>query len=111
MSATLRRFLSLIIAVAFLGGTLFPAFAACSDDCIDALRAGGFGHHEQSHDQDENSSSCLSCPCCAVVPTLPSAPSIARLPRQIAYVVYTERAPQLTGRSILPDPSPPRTIA
>ena len=111
MQAMLRWLLSLIVAVAFLGGTVCPAFAACFDNCIDAAQAGQSGHHDQSHDQDENSDSCAFCPCCAVVPTLPPVPQIARLPKQIAYVVYTEHSNPLIGRSILPDPSPPRTIA
>lgn len=112
MRAKLHRFLSLIIAVAFLGGTVCPAFAVCFDDYIDTVQAGEAGHHGQSHDQDENNDSCPSCPCCAVVvSTLPPAPPVAHLPGQVVYVAYAEHAPQLIGRSILPDPSPPRPIA
>ena len=104
-----RRILSVFIAVAFLGGTIGVAFAFSGEACDHAAQTGTPGQHR--HAADADAAACLACPCCAVVPTLPDAPAALRAPRQIAYFIKAEPLPRLTGRSVVPDPSPPRPIA
>lgn len=108
----LRRLLSIFVTVAFLGGTIGVDYAFGADPCDDDLTATDSadhaGHH---HGHDANKLGCPSCPCCAVVTTLPVVPGSLGAPRQLAYIVYVERSPHLTGRSIPPDLSPPRPSA
>ena len=107
MHAALRQLLVLIVAATFLNGTVGLAFAEPCDDGLDMELPAQGGHHH--HDGD--APSCLVCPCCAVVPTLSDPPVAPMGPQPVAYVIYTEHSPVLIGRSVAPDPSPPRPIA
>jgi len=112
MRIGLRRVLGVLITLAFLSGTVGAAFASSFDACEHDRNAGGAAHHQKhAHDEDANSALCLLCPCCAIAPTLPAAPAIQRTPQSIAYIIYPAQSIPLTGRSVKPDPSPPRSIA
>jgi len=111
MHGWLRRLLSIVIALAFLGGTIGVDYAFGADPCDDDIaaadsadRADQAGHH---HDHDANKLGCPTCPCCAAVTTLPPVPALLGSPGQLAYVSYAELSPRLIGRSVAPDPSPP----
>jgi hypothetical protein len=101
----------LLIALAFMGGTIGVAFAFGAEPCSPSLHAATPGHEGHHHQHDTNTLTCISCLCCAVIPTLTGAPVAIMAPRQVAYVVYRQELSVMAGRSVAPDPTPPRSIA
>lgn len=111
MRPIIRRLCMLVLALAFLAGTIGVAFAFGSEPCDAAIHAAQPGHEGHHHDHDTSKLSCISCLCCAVISTLPGAPVAAAAPQEITYVVYRDDISLMAGRSVAPDPTPPRSIA
>jgi hypothetical protein len=106
----LARFLLLILcAVALTGGSAisFAASAAAAGPCP----------HEQGHHQGDqhkhHDAGCLACclGACVAIPDLPPRTLLGEAPFAATPVSYWETEAFLSGRSIRPDPGPPRTRA
>lgn len=111
MRSFIRRLCQLLVALAFLGGTIGVAFAFGAEPCTPHEHAAGHRHDGHHHDHDTSQLGCISCLCCAVVPTLTGTPSVIATPLQIAYVVYSDELAIMASRSVAPEPTPPRSIA
>jgi hypothetical protein len=108
-----RRFLFLLCAVAFFtGATIGLAMhgASAGESCLEHQANDGYaGHH---HDGD-GKGNCLTC-CmgvCVAIPDLPPRFFSAIAPLTAAKVAYWNRGSGIAGRTIPPDPIPPRRIA
>jgi hypothetical protein len=106
-----RRFLFLLCAVAFFTGAtvgLAVHGASAGEPCLEhQANDGHAGHHH-----DGNKGNCLTC-CmgvCVAIPDLPPRFS-AVAPLTVAKVAYWDRGSGIAGRTIPPDPIPPRRIA
>jgi hypothetical protein len=64
-------------------------------------------HHQHQHQHDKGLACCCDCMGCSPVVYLPPEPSVtpAELPAQIRYDALTA---SLSGRTLLPEPDPPR---
>ena len=111
MRLVIRRLCVLFITLAFLVGMIGVAFAFGAEPCVLEHHAAGQGHADHHHDHETSKLTCISCLCCAVIPTLTGAPVVVAAPQQIAYVVYREELSVMAGRSVAPDPTPPRSVA
>ena len=111
MGVSLRRLGIMVLAFAFLLGTAAIAFAFGAEPCLHAAEAGHDGHHPHEQHSDTSPFSCLTCLCCGVIPTLPGAPAALAAPQLLAFIRYHATIDTITGRSIVPDPSPPRPLA
>jgi hypothetical protein len=104
-----RRFLLLLCALAFFGGTtvgLVMHPAAAGEPC--AEHQGGAGtadHHDGKH-----GGNCLTCcvGACVALPDLPPRPLSSLIPLTATTVAYWEGGNTISGRSIAPDTAPPR---
>lgn len=115
-----RRLLLLMAALAFLAGAPLalavpPVLAA--EPCPHEHQAiGGAAYHEHQHPQkqqhDHSAAGCLCCciGACVGIPDLAHY-SVTVAPLATAAVVYGDTADRLAGRSIRPEPAPPRTNA
>jgi len=110
MRGWLRRVLCVLTAVTFLGGTIGLEFAFADEPCENLAEANTPPRDKHHHD-DGTDAACVACPCCAVVPTLPEAPAALSPTFHVEYIVYIAKLPRFAGRSVAPDPSPPRPIA
>lgn len=107
-----RRLLLLLCAAAFFtGATLGLAVhgAAAGEPCA--------GHYEDpgntAHHHDGAKGNCLTC-CmgvCVAVPDLPPRSFSVLAPVMAAKVAYWDRGTGFAGRTIPPDPIPPRRTA
>lgn len=92
------------------GGTIrFAAATTASAPCAheDSDHRGAVPRHHDHH-----GAGCLACclGACAAIPGLPARVSTGVVPLAVTVAVYWEAAESLSGRSIAPDPGPPRTI-
>jgi hypothetical protein len=106
-----RRFLFMFCAVAFFTGAtvgLAVHGASAGEPCLEhQANDGHAGHH---HDGKGN---CLTC-CmgvCVAIPDLPPRFFSAIAPLTAAKVAYWDHGSGIAGRTIPPDPIPPRRIA
>ncbi len=119
MRLFLRRLIVLLVALAFIDGGVAraaalvpPAAEPCSHEHGDMPGHSGHMPASTGHQQDRGSRACLQCCClgiCASVPSLPAALTVA--PVVVASVVYWDTSRTATGRSIAPEPGPPRPLA
>lgn len=109
MRGFIHRLLLILCALAFLGGTtvgLATHPAAAGELCADH-QDGAADHH---HDKGGN---CLTC-CvgvCVAVPDLPTHAPSSLAPLTAIAVAYSSSGVTISGRSIAPDPAPPRFSA
>lgn len=108
-----RRFLFLLCAVAFFTGAtvgLAVHGASAGEPCLEhQTNDGHAGHH---HDGDAKGN-CLTC-CmgvCIAVPNLPPPFFTAAPPLTAAKVAYWDHGSGIMGRTVPPDPIPPRRNA
>ena len=105
-----RRLLLLLCALAFFSGTtvgLATHPAAAGEPCAEHQADDSAAHH---HHKDGN---CLTC-CvgvCVAMPDLPPRPLSSIVPLTANTVAYWSSVVAITGRSITPDPAPPRFSA
>jgi hypothetical protein len=107
----LARFLLLILcAVALTGGSAisFAASAAAAGPCPHEQ-----GHHQGPDQHKHHDAGCLACclGACVAIPDLPPRTLLGEAPFAATPVSYWETEAFLSGRSIRPDPGPPRTRA
>ena len=105
-----RHFLLILCALALAGGIMmsFAASAASATPC-----AHEHGDEPGSQPHKHNGVGCLSC-ClgvCMAIPDLPPRTALGMVPFSVTPVSYWEIGVSLSGRSIAPDPAPPRTSA
>ena len=107
-----RRFFLILCALALIGGSTI-SFAA-------TVTAAGPCAHEHSGQNgtapahpDHHGAECLACclGACAAMPGLPPRTSLTEAAFSAKTVTWWETGTALSGRSIAPDPGPPRTIA
>jgi hypothetical protein len=107
-----RRFLFLLFAVVFFTGAaagLAVHGAAAGESCAE--------HHDDTgnaaHHHDGAEGNCLTC-CmgiCVAIPDLPPRFFSMIVPMTTAKVAYWDRGTGIAGRTIPPDPIPPRLSA
>lgn len=107
-----RCFLLLFCAVAFFTGAtvaLAAHGASAGEPCLEHQATDGHAGHP--HDGSEGN--CLTC-CvglCVAIPDLPPRFFAAATPLTAAKVAYWDSSSGIAGRTIPPDPIPPRRIA
>lgn len=116
-----HRFLLLVAVVAFAAGVPLalavpPAVAAepCPHQQEQGMMMGTaqHHHHQPTPKHDHGAAACLCCciGACVAIPDL-ARTSVVAIPVTMVSVVYPETAPALDGRSLRPEPAPPRTNA
>lgn len=102
-----RPLLLIVCTVVLLGGSMFSVAGAVAGNCT----------HERSHHEGipaphkDHDAGCLTC-ClgmCVAIPDLPSRTTLSVARFAVAHVNYFETEVSLSGRSVRPDPAPPRT--
>ena len=114
-----RRIFALLIVAAYLGATLVAAASPIgSCPALDRAPRNAHHHHSGPHSKHQDSpgntsGECLQC-ClgtCLVVPCLPARGTEAsRLAFVGLSVLYRAVLPAIYGRTITPDPGPPKPI-
>lgn len=105
-----RRLLLILCALAFFSGTtvgLATHPAAAGEPCAGHQADDMAAHH---HHKGGN---CLTC-CvgvCVAIPDLPPRPVSSIVPLTASTIAYWSSVVAISGRSITPDPAPPRFSA
>ena len=107
MRESIRHLLLVLCALAFFSGTTIgfaSHLAAAGEPCAEHHVDGKADHH---HDR---SGSCLTCcvGACVAIPDLPPHPLSSLTPLTATTVAYWGSGVIISGRSITPDPIPPR---
>ena len=120
MAVVLKRFLRraflVLVTIAFIGaGALASASPApmAAEPCPHEHGQIGEHQHPNPHSHDPGAAGCLSCclAACIVVPNLPPQTIAAPTPFRATQILYSSAHLPLAGRSIRPEPAPPRHIA
>jgi hypothetical protein len=107
--------ITVLVAVAFLsGGALGFAVprASAAEPCPHEYGRDA-DHHKQHQHPDSGAAGCLSCCCLGVCVTVQNIPMAlnAEPAAAVSAVSYWGTSVLLDGRSIAPDPGPPKPIA
>jgi hypothetical protein len=106
-----RRFLVILCTLALVGGSTASLAASVTALHPCAHEHGDHGGTIPAH-HDHHDAGCLACclSACTVVADLPPHTFITIAGFAVEAVTYWETGVSLSGRSIVPDPAPPRTI-
>jgi hypothetical protein len=109
MRAAARRIVVALIALAFLLGGVGQPHAA-----IAAIPGVGESHHEHHHGDGQKhrpGDPGQICACCVAMSGLPVVPATEAAASAAETIVFSADRSLPAGRSIVPDPTPPRSIA
>jgi hypothetical protein len=112
MRKQMRRLFLILGSVAFLGGTPMTVHAhrtAVDEQCLGQHGSLGKTPDHRGWDGGIVDACCLS-PCHAIS-NLPPTPLATSLPLCSCTVAYWVRGTTIPGRTLVPDPAPPRTSA
>ena len=109
MRLLMRQLLALVCVFALVGGSRISLASATTTPCAHE-RSSHQG--ETPHPHDHYGAGCLACclGACVVIPDLAPSVSTGIAPSAVTVATYWEVAASRPGRSIAPDPGPPRTI-
>ena len=115
----LRQIFAVLVVTAYFGATVVAAASPLgSCPALDLAPHSVHSHagngHQHHHSSGSDPSACLKCclgaclaaPCLAVPANSGSTPAFAG-----TAVLYSTSLPALAGRSVAPDPAPPKPIA
>jgi hypothetical protein len=108
-----RRLLLIVCALALVGGSALGFAIAPAQAAAPCAHEHNQGPGNASHHHDHGAPGCLLCclGACAAIPDLPPRPVLSEAPVTVVAVIYWEFGTALAGRSIAPDPAPPKSIA
>jgi hypothetical protein len=108
-----RRLLFLVCALAFFSGAtigLAMHGASAGEPCSEHHDAGDHDDTGTAPHHHDGKGNCLTC-CmgvCVAVPDLPPRLSMTLAPMSVGRIAYWDRSEAISGRTIPPDPIPPR---
>ena len=116
-----RRLIVLLVAFAFIAGGVAGAAAPNAIAAEPCTESHGHADHQadhhqhgktSDHDKDSRQGACISCCCIGVCASLPDVTgALTSEPVTMSRVVYWDTARFGIGRSITPEPGPPRPLA
>jgi hypothetical protein len=112
----LRRAVLVLVSIAFIGAGALASASPVPMAGEPCPHEHGLMHEHQQpkpHSLDPGAAGCLSCclAACIGVPNLPPQTIAAPTPFRVTQIVYSRAQLPLAGRSIRPEPAPPRPVA
>ncbi|MBN8901394.1 MAG: hypothetical protein J0H19_03595 [Rhodospirillales bacterium] len=106
-----QRFLLILYALALVGGSTisFAANASASEPCAhEHHQDAGAASHQHEHRQPAGCLTCCSMGACVAVPSLPPRTLAGDVRFSAMPVMYWDADVLFSGRSISPEPTPPK---